>query len=209
MIESTLNIINSNFVKLTDISLLIFGGFFFRFLLQSFGQAWIMTKAHTSTIIILPIVTYVITNVISGNIALSLGMVGALSIVRFRHPVKSPFELAVYFLAITMGIAASVAIHWLGILFVSVLGVLITLKFLNYISRNFFGYEMYEISFSEGNDMLLLELESSEELAGLELNANLISLQRDEKSFRYGLVSTPLSRFSKYSRAHKMLYPYV
>jgi len=27
--------------------------------------------------------------------------------------------------------------------------------------------------------------------------------------FLDGLVSTPLSRFSKYSRAHKMLYPYV
>ena len=49
----------------------------------------------------------VITKVISGNIALSLGMVGALSIVRFRHPVKSPLELALYFLLVTTGISVN------------------------------------------------------------------------------------------------------
>ena len=35
---------------------------------------------------------------------LSLGMIGALSIVRFRNPIRSPFELTVYFLSITLGI---------------------------------------------------------------------------------------------------------
>jgi len=182
-----MNILLGQLDKIIIIFCLFIAAFSVRTILLLIGQRWVVTFTQTATLCTLPIITYVISTIISGNIALSLGMVGALSIVRFRHPVKSPFELAVYFLAITMGIAASVAIHWLGILFVSVLGVLITLKSLNYISRNFFGYEMFEISFSEGNDMLLLELESSEELAGLELNANLISLQRDEKSFRYGL----------------------
>ena len=31
-------------------------------------------------------------------------MVGALSIIRFRHPVKSPLELSIYFLLLTVGI---------------------------------------------------------------------------------------------------------
>ena len=60
--------------------------------------------------LLLPIVTYAITSVISDNIALSLGMVGALSIVRFRNPVRSPFELSVYFLLISLGICASVSL---------------------------------------------------------------------------------------------------
>ena len=77
------------------------------------GQVWVSTISHTATIVILPIITYVITNVITDNIALSLGMVGALSIVRFRNPVRSPLELSVYFGAITMGIAASVNLKWL------------------------------------------------------------------------------------------------
>ena len=79
-------------------------------LLQFMGQTWIKTIAHTSTLLLLPILTYVITSVISGNIALSLGMVGALSIVRFRNPVRSPLELSVYFGAITLGITASVSV---------------------------------------------------------------------------------------------------
>ena len=44
---------------------------------------------------------YLITSIISSNIALSLGMVGALSIIRFRTPVKNPAELVYYFMLIT------------------------------------------------------------------------------------------------------------
>ena len=42
--------------------------------------------------------------VIGNNIALSLGMVGALSIVRFRTAVKDPLDTAYMFWALTMGI---------------------------------------------------------------------------------------------------------
>ena len=80
-----------------EISILI------RFFLQLIGQHWIRTTAHTSTLVLTPIIT-IITNVISGNIALSIGMVGALSIVRFRNPVKNPFELVMYFALLTLGI---------------------------------------------------------------------------------------------------------
>ena len=69
----------------------------------------------------LPVITLSITFVISGNIALALGMVGALSIVRFRNPVKNPFELVVYFLLITVGIAMAVKIKY---------GILLTLFFI-------------------------------------------------------------------------------
>ena len=95
------------------VGILIFMSISARFLLIASGQHWVRTFSHTATLLVLPIITFVITKVISGNIALSLGMVGALSIVRFRNPVKSPFELAVYFGSITMGITASVSLPWL------------------------------------------------------------------------------------------------
>ena len=41
------------------------------------------------TFLLLPATTYVITKVIANNLALSLGMIGALSIVRFRNPEKA------------------------------------------------------------------------------------------------------------------------
>ena len=56
----------------------------------------------------LPVLGLVITVVIGSNIALSLGMIGALSIIRFRTPVRSSYELTIYFLLLTIGIAAKV-----------------------------------------------------------------------------------------------------
>jgi len=46
---------------------------------------------------------------IAGNLGLSLGMIGALSIVRFRTPIKSSLELIIYFIYIVIGISITVA----------------------------------------------------------------------------------------------------
>ena len=71
-------------------------------------QLWSQTYHYTLTLSLLPPITMVITSLISGNIALSLGMIGALSIVRFRNPVKNPFELIIFFGLITVGIGMAV-----------------------------------------------------------------------------------------------------
>ena len=55
------------------------------------------------------IITTLIMSVIGNNIALSLGMVGALSIVRFRTAVKSPRDTAYIFWGISIGICCGVA----------------------------------------------------------------------------------------------------
>ena len=54
------------------------------------GQNWVVGYHHLVTYLLLPNIAFIITTVIANNIALSLGMIGALSIVRFRNPVKSP-----------------------------------------------------------------------------------------------------------------------
>tara|TARA_Y100000589_G_scaffold129072_1_gene122840 strand:+ start:1975 stop:2631 length:657 start_codon:yes stop_codon:yes gene_type:complete len=82
----------------------VFFGAFISFSLIKSGQIWAKSFSNVTTYCILPLIGLVITNVISGNIALSLGMVGALSVIRFRHPVKSPLELSIYFLLLTIGI---------------------------------------------------------------------------------------------------------
>jgi len=79
-------------------------GAFVSFSLVISGQSWAKSFSNITTFCLLPLIGLVITTVISGNIALSLGMVGALSIIRFRHPVKSPLELSIYFLLLTVGI---------------------------------------------------------------------------------------------------------
>ena len=98
--------------ELSTLGLLILSGILIRYSLIFTGQLWAKSHAQTITFMALPIITYVITNTIANNIALSLGMIGALSIVRFRHPVKSALELVIYFALITIGIATSVKIKW-------------------------------------------------------------------------------------------------
>lgn len=67
-------------------------------------QSWATTSSSLILFCLLPATTYAVTTVIAGDIALSLGMVGALSIVRFRNPVRSPAELTAYFVLISIGI---------------------------------------------------------------------------------------------------------
>ena len=64
----------------------------------------IYSNSFAMSIILLAMVTSIITCTISSNMALSLGMVGALSIVRFRTAVKEPLDTAFMFWAIAAGI---------------------------------------------------------------------------------------------------------
>ena len=74
------------------------------------------------SLVVMTILTAVIIVTISSNIMLSLGMVGALSIVRYRTAVKSLLDLMFLFWAITTGIAAGAGyyyIAWVAFLFVA------------------------------------------------------------------------------------------
>ena len=60
-------------------------------------------KMHIVSIIpILSTVVFLVIVVVKSSLALSLGLVGALSIVRFRTPIKEPEELVYLFLAIAI-----------------------------------------------------------------------------------------------------------
>lgn len=83
-------------------------GFSIVFFNSFFGFSYLRDRFHLYLGILLPIVGYSITLIIGSNIALSLGMIGALSIIRFRTPVRSSYELVIYFLLLTVGITASV-----------------------------------------------------------------------------------------------------
>jgi hypothetical protein len=124
------------------------------------GQGWAKSYSQTIAFLILPIITYVITKTITGNIALSLGMIGALSIVRFRHPVKSALELIIYFDLITLGIATSVRTKWAIQLAICTIIILISVKIINEILKKL-KKSFYNISFNEGNELNILEIHSS------------------------------------------------
>lgn len=69
-----------------------------------FGHALSNRRLFARNFVILVVTTTLIISIVRSSLALSLGLVGALSIVRFRAAIKEPEELAFLFLAISIGL---------------------------------------------------------------------------------------------------------
>ena len=175
---------------LISVIIMLLSGYAIRYALIFSGQMWAKSFAQTVSFFILPIITFVITKTIYGNIALSLGMIGALSIVRFRHPVKSALELIIYFDLITIGIAASVKNNYAIILSILTVVILIALKVFNNIQKKNNNKPFYNISFNEGIELNQIEIISSKKIDLIEKNNNLKSVLNDNenKDYIYRLV---------------------
>jgi len=85
----------------------ILGLFIFYIYKKTFQGVLYQRSFNVSLVAIAMVITLVIMT-ISGNLILSLGMVGALSIVRFRTPIKDPVDLVFIFWAIAIGIGNGV-----------------------------------------------------------------------------------------------------
>jgi len=74
---------------------------------RRFGPTLSSPQSFGPVLAFVALTTFLVISVIKSSFALSLGLVGALSIVRFRTPVKDPDELAYIFLAISSGIGTA------------------------------------------------------------------------------------------------------
>ena len=89
------------------------------------------SPSFTLTLILLCLVTTPVVMAIGSNVALSMGMVGALSIVRFRTAVKDPLDTAYMFWAITMGILVGSNAYVIAV--VALLGIAVILLAISYL----------------------------------------------------------------------------
>jgi uncharacterized membrane protein YhiD involved in acid resistance len=71
---------------------------------RRFGSTMGSRETFAKVFPFIALTTALLISIVKSSLALSLGLVGALSIVRFRTPVKEPEELAYLFLAITVGL---------------------------------------------------------------------------------------------------------
>ena len=166
----------------------ILAGFLIYVTLIIIRQNWVNTVHYLMTFLLLPPITFVITNVISNNLALSLGMIGALSIVRFRNPVKNPFELAIFFGLITLGISFGVSVKFGLLLFVIIESVLISTKIIEFLAKKFNFLNLFKYSFSTNDGVLknFIQVESISKIDYLENNPDLIYFSSNNKdSFSY------------------------
>ena len=83
------------------------------FVYSKFYVGVIYSKSFAITLVGMTVLTAMVTLAISTNIVISLGMVGALSIVRFRTAVKDPLDLLYLFWAITTGITSGAGMYLL------------------------------------------------------------------------------------------------
>ena len=85
------------------------------------------SKNFNVTLLMISMITCVVVMIVGGNLALSLGMVGALSIVRFRTAVKDPKDTGFMYWTISTGIICGVSAYMLAIASVLFIGLIVIL----------------------------------------------------------------------------------
>jgi len=90
-------------------------GLLIHFVYQRSFRGVVYNQAFSVSLAVLTILTTMITLAISSNIALSLGMVGALSIVRYRTAIKDPADIIFLFWAVGSGITIGAKLHYLAL----------------------------------------------------------------------------------------------
>lgn len=106
------------------------------------------SPSFTLTLIMLTLITTPVVMCIKSDIALSMGMVGALSIVRFRTAVKEPLDTCYMFWAITMGILLGAKQY--AIALVVAVGIGVILIFLSYVHFRHPNAYLLVIHYDEG-----------------------------------------------------------
>ena len=89
------------------------------------------SPSFAMTLVMLTLITTPVVMCIKSDIALSMGMVGALSIVRFRTAVKDPMDTAYMFWALTMGILLGAELYVIAL--VAVLGISVVLFLMTFV----------------------------------------------------------------------------
>lgn len=99
-------------------------GVFIVYIYKKTYNGVVYSKAFSICLILIAMVTALIIRTINSNLSLSLGMVGALSIVRFRTAIKDPLDTVFMFWAITAGIMSGAGIYLVAITGSLCLGIL-------------------------------------------------------------------------------------
>jgi uncharacterized membrane protein YhiD involved in acid resistance len=93
-----------------------------------YGKSYSDRRVLSRTFIMITLTTMLVITVVKSSLALSLGLVGALSIVRFRTPIKEPEELGYLFLAIAIGLGLGAASREVTLTMTSVIFILVWLR---------------------------------------------------------------------------------
>ena len=125
---------NISSVSILDMAIalaLAFGiGMFIFLVYKKTYQGVMYSSSFGTTLVALTMITTVVILAVTSNVILSLGMVGALSIVRFRTAIKEPLDIAFLFWSIAVGIVLAAGMIPLAVIGSVIIGVIL-LTFVN------------------------------------------------------------------------------
>lgn len=125
------NVTSVSFTDMAIALVLAFGlGIFIFFVYKKTYQGVMYSSSFGTTLIALTMITTVVILAVTSNVVLSLGMVGALSIVRFRTAIKEPLDIAFLFWSIAVGIVLAAGLIPLAVVGSVIIGVIL-LVFVN------------------------------------------------------------------------------
>ncbi|MCR4622881.1 MAG: DUF4956 domain-containing protein [Clostridiales bacterium] len=186
---------NVTAVSLTDMALALAlsfcVGLFIYFIYKKTYSGVMFSKAFGGALLAMTMITTMVVLAVTSNVVLSLGMVGALSIVRFRTAIKEPMDIAFLFWAIAAGIVLAAGMIPLAV-FGSVIIGIIMLVFCNrkvtakpYIAVVSFtdaGAEEKVLDFLKQNTDKAVVKSKSAKKNNIELSCE-VTLKNDDTSF--------------------------
>ena len=151
-------------VSLVDSLLIIFlsvcAGFYLKFIFKRYSNSYSSTKAFGNTLLMVTLAVSSLIAVVKSSLALSLGLVGALSVVRFRTAVKEPYNLAFILLSICIGISIGASQYTFALL-ITIAGSLVAIYAFK------FDYSKSEKIYQENLDGINITLPSQKSLTKL------------------------------------------
>ena len=120
------DVFQQNYVSiLIAMGIALLMGLLICFIYTKFFRGVVYSRTFAITLVGMSVMTCMVTLAISTNIVISLGMVGALSIVRYRTAVKEPLDLLYLFWAITTGITVGAHMYALSVIAAAILIVML------------------------------------------------------------------------------------
>ena len=120
------NITSVSFLDMAIALALAFGlGMFIFLVYKKTYQGVMYSSSFGTTLVALTMITTVVILAVTSNVVLSLGMVGALSIVRFRTAIKEPLDIAFLFWSIAVGIVLAAGLIPLAVVGSVIIGVIL------------------------------------------------------------------------------------
>ena len=144
------------YISILNLVFSAFLGYLLGLIYINFGKTISNRESLANIFPILTLTTMIVITVVKSSLALSLGLVGALSIVRFRTPVKEPEELVFLFSSIALGLGIGANQYLFTFFAFTAISIVSYLRKNNKFSRNKIGSFTIFIKFPKSSDKQLI-----------------------------------------------------